>query len=255
MSVAATNPFGTDPYAALWGWGDPLSATGGVQLRRALTAVADQDPAANVAARRAQNPDLWSETGDARMLALNAHVSRAGDSGGALIRGGVAAAMHWGAGPTRGQRDREAGRPCVRRLVRDRVVAARPVGPLGDHRCEHLEPQPHPPRRTETPQARRGREHPRPGGDDRPDPLPRRRLLQPGTSRRRSRPWSGSAPSRAPSPPDAPAATTATPAPTTPPATPRTARPPCSSPRHPRPASMPPPDAGTSSSGASTPAA
>ena len=72
MPIAATNPFTpARPWAFLWGWGDPPSGTGGVQLRTALTAVVDQDPAANVAARRAQYPDIWSMTGDARMLALN----------------------------------------------------------------------------------------------------------------------------------------------------------------------------------------
>jgi hypothetical protein len=100
MPVATTSPFSL--YGAvgdLWGWGRPQPNT---QLRRAMTVVADQDPAVNVAARRAANPDIWSLTGDARMLALSGVVGRGGDSGGALMRDGAAAGMHWGNGPYRG---------------------------------------------------------------------------------------------------------------------------------------------------------
>jgi hypothetical protein len=102
MPVATTNPFTPDrPLGVLLGWGLPPSVTGGSRLRMRLTAVADQDPAANVAALRAQERDLWSLTGDARMLALHAQLSRGGDSGGALMRGGAAVALHWGTGAYR----------------------------------------------------------------------------------------------------------------------------------------------------------
>ena len=99
MRVATNNPITPSRnLALLWGWGAPRSDAGGVQLRRAPILVIDTDPAASVAAQRAIAPDIWGETGDARMLALNRHVSRAGDSGGALIMDGIAAAMHWGWG-------------------------------------------------------------------------------------------------------------------------------------------------------------
>jgi hypothetical protein len=101
MPVATTNPFEHDPRVTVWGWGRPQSDTGSMQLRLALTVVADSDPAAIVNLRRAANPDVWSDTGDATMLALNRFVTRAGDSGSALIANGVAAGMNWGHGPYR----------------------------------------------------------------------------------------------------------------------------------------------------------
>jgi hypothetical protein len=100
MPVATTNPFSLYGVVGdLWGWGNPQPD---IQLRRAMTVVADQDPVANVAAQRDGNQNAWALTGDARMLALHARVGQRGDSGGALMRDGVAAAMHWAAGPFRG---------------------------------------------------------------------------------------------------------------------------------------------------------
>jgi hypothetical protein len=100
MPVATTNPFSLyGVIGDLWGWGNPQPGT---QLRRAMTVVADQDPAANVAAGRAANPDTWALAGDARMLVLSESVGQRGDSGGVLTRNGAAAAMHWAAGPYRG---------------------------------------------------------------------------------------------------------------------------------------------------------
>jgi hypothetical protein len=99
MQIATTNPFTPSRFVGvLWGWGLPESGTIGRELRHALTSVVDTNPAANVAAQRRGDSDVWSLIGNAAMLALSAHVGRGGDSGGALIMDGSAAAMDWGHG-------------------------------------------------------------------------------------------------------------------------------------------------------------
>jgi hypothetical protein len=101
IPIATTNLFTpSGRLGSLSGWGDPQPASGR-SLHVTPVSVIDQNPVANVAALRAQDRDLWSLTGDAPMLALHAHVSRAGDSGGPLMRNGAAVGMHWGAGTYR----------------------------------------------------------------------------------------------------------------------------------------------------------
>jgi hypothetical protein len=109
MPVITSNPFTPASLGGvLWGWGLPLSGTGGRELRTKRGVVIDLDPAENVAALRDGFPELWAETGNARMLALHTHISRPGDWGGALMRRGAAVAMHWGAGAYR-RRDTATG--------------------------------------------------------------------------------------------------------------------------------------------------
>jgi hypothetical protein len=99
MPIATTNPFTpSTPMGILLGWGDPLTDTGGVQLRLALASVVDQNPMANLADWMGRQPDLVSDFGDAMPLVLNRQVARAGDSGGALMANGAGTAMHWGHG-------------------------------------------------------------------------------------------------------------------------------------------------------------
>ena len=102
LPIATTAPSTpSERVGLLLGWGDPQPYDRR-NLKVALTTVIDSDPATNMDALRAQDPEIWSLTGDARMLALGSHVSRAGDSGGPLLRAGSsAAAMHWGAGTYR----------------------------------------------------------------------------------------------------------------------------------------------------------
>jgi hypothetical protein len=99
MSIATANPFTpSSNRGVIWGWGAPQPGT---QLRIAFTAVADQDPVANLAMTKTMAPDIWSLIGDASMLALNRYAARKGDSGGPLMRDGAAAAMAFAHGPYR----------------------------------------------------------------------------------------------------------------------------------------------------------
>lgn len=101
LPVATTNPFASSAHVGvLWGWGAPRSSTGGVQLRFRSTSVIDDDPASNIARLKART-DTAADLGTSIPLALAGHVSRGGDSGGGLLRGGIATAMHWGHGTYR----------------------------------------------------------------------------------------------------------------------------------------------------------